>query len=219
MPDAFAERIAAATPTPGGGAVAARVGLYAVSLLRMVLGITLKKVKESAAPDARGAGSATAGDAVHSLEQLEARARHLGGDFEALEAEDMAAFESYLEALRLPRSTPEEKEARRAARSRAALRATQSPLALMRAVRELLEMASAMLDLARTTPLRAESDLGAAIELGHACSRVAELNVAANLTELAEPSRTAVAEECRTLKQGLESLRSGLRAQLEPPRP
>jgi formiminotetrahydrofolate cyclodeaminase len=199
--------------------VAARVGLYAVSLLRMVLGITLRKVKESAAPDARRTLPETAGDAVRSLEELEARARHLAGDFEALEAEDMAAFEGYLEAMRLPRSTPEEKEARRAARARAALRATQSPLALMRAVRELLGMASAMLDLSRTTPLRAESDLGAAIELGHACSRVAQLNIVANLGELAEPSRTAVVKEWHELRQVLEDLSSSLRVRLEPPRP
>ena len=36
----FAESLAAATPTPGGGAAAARGGLLATSLVRMVTGIS-----------------------------------------------------------------------------------------------------------------------------------------------------------------------------------
>ena len=44
----FAESLAAATPTPGGGAAAARGGLLATSLVRMVTGISLQKIE---APD------------------------------------------------------------------------------------------------------------------------------------------------------------------------
>ena len=49
----FAERLAAPSATPGGGAAAAQVALYAASLLRMVLGITLAKAPPEGSEELR----------------------------------------------------------------------------------------------------------------------------------------------------------------------
>jgi formiminotetrahydrofolate cyclodeaminase len=203
--DDFAEKLAAATPTPGGGAAAARSGLHAASLLRMVTGITLAKL-----PSARVEITAApaAGESVReTIERARAGAEALGETFERLGEEDMAAFEAYLEALRLPRATPEEKGLRLRARQAAAARATDAPLSMLRAARDLLLLCTAVLDL----PLKAESDLGAASELANAAFRVADLNVRVNLRELSEEKRAAAVRERGALEMEVEALHARLR--------
>lgn len=211
--DSFAERLAAATPTPGGGAAAARVGLYACSLLRMVTGITLAKLSQNqsgapgapGAPRAPGSPSDTAavspGIAAGEIQAALDASVALGKRFHALEKEDMAAFQSYLDALRLPRGTPEEKEERRRARAAAAGSATDAPLSTIRAARDALLLSSRLQELSRSTPLKAESDLGAAVELAMAACRVAELNVRVNLPELTPEKREEVLKEWRSLSE------------------
>jgi len=208
--DDFAERLAAPTPTPGGGGAAAHVGVYACSLLRMVTGITLEK--------ARSAKSQPAADpaSLVELERIQEQARLLSQQFEALEAQDMAAFQGFLEALRLPRSTEEEKARRLEARREAAGRATDAPLATMRAACEVLTLARKLLDLSRSTPLKAESDLGAAVEIASAAFRVAELNVGANLPELAEERRQKAVEAWRELQGRARTLYESLRPAFAP---
>ncbi|HVR76167.1 MAG TPA: cyclodeaminase/cyclohydrolase family protein [Planctomycetota bacterium] len=210
--DEFAEKLAAATPTPGGGAAAARSGLHASSLLRMVTGITLAKlpsarVEVTAVP----AGGPAAREAI---ERARASAEALGETFERLGEEDMAAFEAYLEAWRLPRTTPEEKSLRLQARQSAAARATDAPLAMLRAARDLLLLCAELLDLSRTTPLKAESDLGAAIELANAAFRVADLNVRVNLKELSEEKRAGAVRERQALEEEVEALHARLRREV-----
>ncbi|MBI4602546.1 MAG: cyclodeaminase/cyclohydrolase family protein [Planctomycetes bacterium] len=215
--DDFAERLSAPTPTPGGGAAAARVGLYACCLLRMVLGITLSKLKAQASAPVAVAASNPAEAALSSLSSLEAadeRAARLSDRFRELESEDMAAFQAYLEALRLPRSTPEEKARRLEARTRAAARATEAPLETIRAARDALALSAEVLDLSRTTPLRAESDLAAAVELSLAAYRVAELNVRVNLRELSPAVRDATRARWLALASELEAQGSRLRSEI-----
>ena len=211
--DDFAERLAAATPTPGGGAAAARVGLFATSLLRMVTGITLAKLPPAeASAEKTTPASSGQSTAALAIERAVESGRRLGQTFQQLEVEDMAAFQAYLDALRLPRSTPEEKERRLAARRSAASRATEAPLATMTAARDTLRLCAEVLELSRTTPLRAESDLGAAVELTHAAFRVAELNVNANLPELSEDDRQKALTRWHQLEEEVQGLYTGLRS-------
>ena len=204
--DDFAESLAAPTPTPGGGAAAARVGRYACSLLRMASGITLKKLEH---------GSEEHGS--KALKALLEQAASLSSRLEGLETEDMAAFEAYLTACRMPRSTPAEKESRRAAREKAILRATQAPLGMLDAARGVLIVATGLLDLTSTTPLKAESDLFAAVELASACFRVAELNVRANWPYLAAERAEGVHSRWETLRVEFQTLYERLRRQAPVP--
>ena len=177
MKDDFAERLASAAPTPGGGAAAARTGRHAAALLRMSLAITLGKTAE---PDA---GSRAA------LEEASREAARVQARFEELEDMDMAAFERYLEALRLPRSTPEEKALRKTERARAAEAAALVPLEVMDVATIALALSEKLLDPSTGGALKAESDIGCSIELAWAALRAAEMNVAVNLPEIEPDSR------------------------------
>ena len=185
--DDFAERLASAAPTPGGGAAAARTGRHAAALLRMSLAITLGKTTEPSA-DSRAA-----------LEEASRQAAILQAAFEELEKSDMAAFERYLEALRLPRSTPEEKARRRDERARAAEKAAVVPLEVMAAAAIALELSEKLLDPASGGALKAESDIGCSIELAWAAFRAAEMNVAVNLPEIEPGTRNVLEVRWRDL--------------------
>lgn len=170
----------------------------------MVAGITLKKI-----------GSADRSDVRENLRAIDRDARELSARFAALEAEDMAAFEAYLAAGRLPRSNPAEKAARQKARAESLRRATRAPLDMLEAARDTLRVVCGLLDLSRSSPLRAESDLFAAVELAGAAFRVAELNVEVNRPLLeAEDS-----EEARLRHEQLRREFEELSTRLQPPGP
>ncbi len=188
----FAERLAAPTPTPGGGAAAARVGLLASSLLRMVVGLTGKKVEATAA--------------AAELEVVAGQAESLSERFRALEAADIEVFERFMEALRLPRASEEEKERREVARRDAAARATRVPLDLLGTVVATLKLARSLQDLAGRAPLAAASDLTCAVEFARAAFRAGELNVDANLPYLEASVAARAREERERLREELEAL-------------
>ena len=183
--DDFAERLAAPTPTPGGGAAAARVGLFATSLVRMVVGISLKKKPDNSA----------------DLESINAAAVELGQRFRQLESDDVAAFDAFIAAVRLPRSTDEEKERRRAARQAAAEQATEVPLRMLRAIVDTVQLVEKLNAAAGANGLSAESDLHAAVAFARASFRVAELNVEANLPYLGAAEAEEVEKERRAWRE------------------
>jgi len=210
--DAFAEQLASPAATPGGGAAAARVGLYACSLLRMVIGINLKKWKEASAGPGKSKRKVTWDPA--SLSAVLEAAEVLSGRFESLEGEDMAAFGAYLEASRLPRSTPQEKEKRRLARFRAALQATEVPLNMMEAAREVLRLTRSALEIVGAASISAETDLCAAVELAQAAASVSELNARANMPQLAPEKLEDIGKRLEELKRSMEALFGELKAAL-----
>jgi methenyltetrahydrofolate cyclohydrolase len=159
----FEERIASDAPTPGGGALAAVTVSFAGALLRMCLAITEKKGPSSA------------------VTRLQQRAAELVALCRGTADEDIAAFDSYLAALRLPKACEEEKVARDAARQTALIESARVPL----------ETSSLALDLAELA-IQAElevlpavtSDLGTCLELLRAAAKSLLLNVEANLRGL-----------------------------------
>ena len=181
----FAESLAAATPTPGGGAAAARGGLLATSLVRMVTGISLQKMET---PDSED-GAENPGQAL--LEGTGDSARKLGERFRALEAADIAAFDDFMSAIRLPKESEDEIASRKLALRDAAEKATNVPLDTLAACLEIFELIDGLLDAASigTVRLGADSDLGAALEFSNAAFRAAELNINANLSMLKDDPR------------------------------
>lgn len=198
--DEFVERLAAPTPTPGGGAAAARVGSFAAALARMAAGITLRR-----APEAER----------ERLEAASAEAEELIRAFRRLEEEDVEAFEGYLRARRAPGSGPEA-EARRAEAVREALeRATATPLAMVERSLEVLRLVERILELEPRVRIGARADLLAAVELVEATVRIASANALENADQLGAAARGAegrLADLVRSFDEARDRLTARLRA-------
>ncbi len=115
MVEAFVKAVAAPTPTPGGGSVAALAGALAAGLGEMVCGISLKRKSLEA-----------------HYSQLEASREHLATLRECLMENidrDAQSYEAVLAACKLPKATEAEVEARRQAIESANKKASEMPLA------------------------------------------------------------------------------------------
>src|SRR5512136_1249793 len=113
-PNAFLEATAAGSATPGGGAVAALAGALSAALAGMVARLSIGK-KKYASVEAQ-------------MKDLAARADGLRDKLTASIDEDSAAFEDVMNAMKLPKETPEEIAARNAQIQSATRHATLVPL-------------------------------------------------------------------------------------------
>lgn len=159
----FEDRIADDSPTPGGGALAAVTVSFAAALLQMCLAITEKKQP---------------GPAVAKLKEGTTELLAL---LRGTADEDIAAFDSYIAALKLPKSDEDEKIARAAAKQSALLEAARVPLEAAGRTMDLAELGIAAAG--EVVPI-VLSDLGTALELLHASARSLLLNVETNLRGL-----------------------------------
>jgi formiminotetrahydrofolate cyclodeaminase len=157
----FADALAARTPAPGGGAVAAVTLAHASALGAMVLEFTLGKP----------AFSAHEGDNAAALRRL-GELRHAALELADRDAEAYGA----LNALwKLPKDAP----ARQGPTWDAAVaEAIEAPQAILEAAAEVASTCSGLA--ARTNPNLA-SDLAIAIDLARVAARAAAHNVAVNL--------------------------------------
>jgi len=113
----FIEKLAAPTPTPGGGSVAALSGSLGVSLLSMVAGLTIGKKGYEAV-------QAEITQAKVALDSMRAQ-------FLTLVEEDARAFDKVMAGFKLPKNTDAEKAARGAAIQTASKGACEVPLKTM----------------------------------------------------------------------------------------
>jgi len=171
---AYLDEIAAGTPAPGGGSVAAVVGALAAALGEMVANLTLGREKYVAAEDA--------------LRPARDRLSALRGALQEAAAADETAYQSYRDASSLPRGSDAEKTARAAAMQRALIAATDVPLGVARAARDVAEFLEIV---ARegTPHMRSDAALGAI--LAAAALRGALLNVRGNAALLQDRERAA----------------------------
>lgn len=170
--DDFLERVAASTPTPGGGSVAALAGALAGALACMVCNLTLNRK-----------GGNTADELTDVLEGANALRRELTDLVEA----DAKAYQAVLEAYRLPKASDREKKQRSQAIKQALEGAARVPLEVAdRAVR-LLELVPSLLK--KGIP-SAASDAGVAAYMAQAAVKGAALNVRVNLSSLQDPDLT-----------------------------
>jgi len=163
----FLAAVAAPTPTPGGGSVSALAGALSVALSRMVAGLARGK-----------AGYETV---ESELTQLEVRAKKTQARLEALIDEDATAYEAVMAAMRLPKSTEEEKAARVDAMQRAYRKATEVPLETMERCIEALELAEAAV---KKGNRGAVTDAAVAVLLAESAIRGASLNCSINLASI-----------------------------------
>ncbi|OGT28777.1 MAG: hypothetical protein A2Z17_06240, partial [Gammaproteobacteria bacterium RBG_16_66_13] len=157
------ERLAAATPTPGGGSAAAYAGAMAAGLVTMVARLTIGKKKYA--------------DVQVRMQAIATEASTLQASLSRLVEEDAQAFEAVLAASRLLKDTEAQAAARKAAVERATHLAADVPLQVARNAARVLELAA---DAAATGIASALSDAASAGLLAGACLRAAGLNVLVN---------------------------------------
>ena len=170
----YLDEVAAGTPAPGGGSVAAVVGALAAALGEMVANLTLGREKYAAA-------DATLRPARDRLTAL--RASLLEGA-----AADEAAYQTYRDAATLPRTSEGEKTTRTDAMQRALIAATDVPLGIARAAHEVAEILEAV---AREGNPHVRSDAALGALLAEAALRGALLNVRGNAAMLEDRALAA----------------------------
>jgi formiminotetrahydrofolate cyclodeaminase len=166
---AYLDEVAAGTPAPGGGSVAAVVGALAAALGEMVANLTLGREKfahtETTLRPAR--------DRLAAL-----RTALLEGA-----AADAAAYQTYRDAASLPRTGEGEKTARADAMQRALIAATDVPLGVARSAREVAEVLQSV---AREGNPHVRSDAALGALLAQTALRGALLNVRGNAAMLTD---------------------------------
>lgn len=165
--DPFLEALKSDAPTPGGGAVAGLCGALGAALAHMVGSLTVGKKKYA---DVEADFTAVMPDMDAAITR-----------FRQLMAEDVAAFDGYMAAFRLPKDTDEAKAARKTAIREATLHAAEIPL-------RTLEHCGTVLPLVRVAAEKgnrhAVSDAGIAALLLTCAAKAAAMNVKINLSGL-----------------------------------
>ena len=124
--EAIASETASSSPAPGGGSVAALSGALAASLVEMAANLTIKSKKYTA---------------VHK-EMDGLRAKALGLRLQLLDdiQRDTDSFNTYMDAVHLPKGTEEEIQRRRAAMQAALRGAALVPLGVAKNALEILSL-------------------------------------------------------------------------------
>ena len=187
----FQAALASSSPTPGGGTAAAVSLGQAAALAVMVCDLTLGKEKwEGGWPTA---------------EHVQALAIPMLNRAGVLASEDSDAFDAVMDSFGLPKSTDDEKDARRTAIRSAMMTAASVPFETATLAMNLLQ---GLPELARLGNANAVTDVGVAGLLASAAAKGAVFNVEINLQSL--PDDYAI--EMRTaLPQMKESIRAASR--------
>ncbi|MFF2484713.1 cyclodeaminase/cyclohydrolase family protein [Paenibacillus sp. NPDC058071] len=189
----YLQQTASESPTPGGGSTAALAAALGAALATMAGKLSFCSAEE--------------GCNVPPLELAVEKMTKLRPRFEQLFAEDMEAFETYLEALKLGRTGREEEVLRKQAVQLAAIRAVDVPLALMDTCRSGLAIAVSVVEHVRRDVL---SDLGSGILLLETAALSAQLTADINLRAIDDPEiRLQYALKTARLADEITALRNG----------
>jgi glutamate formiminotransferase/formiminotetrahydrofolate cyclodeaminase len=192
----FFDQVAGATPTPGGGTVAAFAGALAACLPTMVANLTIGRKKYVAAEPA--------------MLEVKREAEALRRELLALARRDSEAFDAVLRARRLSEATAGEREARALATSAADLEACRVPLETARACVRVARLAGIA---ASQGNVNAVSDAGVAGLLAGAAGEGALLNIDINLKSLPQSAdKDFVSVEASTVRAELKSATDGCAA-------
>ena len=125
--DEFLTVSASSSPTPGGGSVSAYVGALAASMTCMVANLTIGKEKyKEVEPEAK---------------QILAEAEEVLALLKTGLSQDIAEFSNFMDVLKLPKSTDEEKASRAAKMQEVLVSATDTPLGISQNCFRVLQLA------------------------------------------------------------------------------
>ena len=180
----FVDEVSSNSPAPGGGSVAALAGSLGAALAAMVANLTVGKKGYEAAWD--------------SSSKLAERSQALKAALLRAVDDDTKAFDDVLAAMRLPKATDEEKQARAAAIAAAYEKATAVPLATARLCLQAIELAQEAAIIGNKNSI---SDAGVGALLAKAGLESAILNVRINLPSVREGAfKTATLKEIADLQ-------------------
>jgi formiminotetrahydrofolate cyclodeaminase len=191
----FADMVAAGTPTPGGGSVAAYSGLLAASLGRMMCNLTIGKARYA--------------EVEPRVREIEAAMTSLGERLRRLIRDDSESFEAVLAAYRLPKATDDEKELRRLQIESASRHATEVPAETARQATEVLRLLNELYKIGNANAL---SDVTLAAQLARVAIDGASYNVLVNLNS---DTDSQAVENARKLVTELTAEASRTAAEIE----
>lgn len=165
----FRDRLASPSPAPGGGAGAMVGAVLGAGLLIMAAEIAF--AREGASP---------------SLKKSVAELRDILDRLSAHADEDIAVYESYVYARKLPRGTEEEKEIRSAALMEALSRAADAPAA---AIKDALLALAVAEELAVIVPPGVLSDIGAGAALLFGGVQASLFTLDSNIRLMKDPAK------------------------------
>ena len=125
--EAFTALTESDAPAPGGGSVAALAGALAAALSGMVANLTMGKEKYA--------------DVDAEMREMEPKAQELSKKLLDAITEDSNSFNVYMDALKLPKATDEEKEARKEAMQNGLKEAAIVPLRTAQMAYDVMEYA------------------------------------------------------------------------------
>jgi formiminotetrahydrofolate cyclodeaminase len=165
--ETFVKELASGSATPGGGSAAGLAGAQGAALLMMVCNLTIGRKKYV--------------EVEEEMKAALARGELLRDRLLALIEADVRAFDGVMAAYRMPKETPEQKEARSAAIQEGLKQATRTPMETLEACVAVLELAPDVV--AHGNP-NVISDGGAGVLSAHAGMMIAALNVRINLNAI-----------------------------------
>ena len=170
----FTDELSTDSPAPGGGSVAALVGALGAALAAMVANLSHPKKGFEAK--------------LVQLERIAVRGQELKDRLLGAVDADTAAFDRLLEAMRLPKGTPEEQAERGAAISAATVAAIEVPLGVLEACPEIIELC---LEVGGIGLQASRSDAGTGAQVARASAAGAFQNVCINLPGLSDRTQAA----------------------------
>lgn len=174
----FVDEVSSDSPAPGGGSVAALAGSLGAALAAMVANLTVGKKGYE--------------DVWSGLSDMAERAQRLKSALASAVDEDTRAFNQVMEAVRLPKATPEQQRDRELAIARAARQAAGVPLETARLCFQVIELASQAV---RQGNRNSASDAGVAALVARAGVEGAALNVLTNLSAIKDEAFGAACRE------------------------
>ncbi len=165
----FADECTTESPTPGGGSVAALAASLASGLTAMVANLTQGRKKF---------------ESVHEeMVKVAVEGQQLKTELLATVDQDSDAFDQVMAAMKMPKGTSEQQEARTAAIEKATLHAAKVPLSVLEKTVPILALAEVS---AQKGNPSSRSDAGVASSMARAAAEGAYLNVSINIASLSD---------------------------------
>lgn len=169
----FVDVLESKEPTPGGGSVAALAGSLGAALTAMVGNLTFGRKAYEALDDTT---KETFTKNFNEVTKLKKRLNELVD-------EDVKAFDGFMEALKMPKETEEEKKARKVAMEKATIEALEVPLATANECLNILKLQKIFAD---NGNINAITDVGVGALMAYAGVEGALFNVIINLKSLSD---------------------------------
>ena len=168
----FVDDLGSESPAPGGGSVSALAASMAAALAAMVAVLSHTKKGFEAKQEA--------------LDRIAVRGQQLKDQMLRAVDADTAAFDALLDAMRMPKETPEQQAVRNAAIADATVGAAEIPLGVLEACPEIIDLCREIGGIGMQASL---SDAGVGAQAARAAAAGAYMNVCINLAGLSDTSR------------------------------